>query len=885
MAKGLAVAETVRIARDVARGLAKAHERGVVHRDLKPDNVMLTEEGDVKILDFGIAKLWEPATPEDALADTAAPATMHGHVMGTPAYMSPEQARGESADARSDVFSFGAMFYELLTDCRPFTGEMNIAILYSVIHTDPVPPNQMNAEIPASLADVVMRCLAKDREKRYASGRELLAALDAHASGENAPPSDPRHVVPAEPTPAVDMPAPGSRRPDIVIRPSSAAAMSAEKTDLEATITPEALAAEVALLKEGPPRDLLVKQAERVATPPRKVPRWVVLLGILLVAIPIGLMANKRLSKRRDENGVSQSALASASGSAMSARSSSTPMLREHVLPGGASSKSWRAVWDVSPSGQETVFKTDDGELRSGPIMGGFRPLSLPPQVDSKTIERIWYSDERTLQLSTLTAATPGHPEASFLWTMRVDGTGAASRPTDPHLLLPAPGGRNALFTDESGSSVGDADGANRQPVNGVVGSSCFAWSPNGESFAYLDQRHGQWFLNYRASGGTPGTVVDSATYVSHVLGSLCALAFRDATRVVAARYSGPNDGEVTFVEYDVGKPGDHGREIGGFYNGAFDALKFRGDRMFARQTHLTQGVVAVPFEDAGANVDDVSVVAADASENLLLDVDRTGRLAFLSFGPEGNRINVAVDRANPRRVFSDDQVDLDARFASDGALIAIRAAVAEGGYECSLVRAQGENLTRKEEIRHWTGGPAIWGRRSECGRLACAAHANVCVLLSLGERGYLVTPFDPVTGAFRDRRATNIKASTFALSGDGQTLAGVDGTEMIFGSNSISTLDIATGVQHQTSPLVTPSLLQAISYTADDRGYLLSGMNEESDATSYQVITTDLAGQHARIIRAESDAWLAAPRASPDGKRVFFTRRRFNSELVVFEP
>jgi eukaryotic-like serine/threonine-protein kinase len=146
-------------------GLAFAHANSVVHRDLKPGNIHLTPSGHVKILDFGLARLG------------ASDMTKTGTVMGTPHYMSPEQVRGQKADARSDVFSLGSVFYELLCNHRPFEAESVHGVLLQILDHEPEPMRKWDAEVPAGLVEIVERALSKDAAKRYADAGEMLRAL------------------------------------------------------------------------------------------------------------------------------------------------------------------------------------------------------------------------------------------------------------------------------------------------------------------------------------------------------------------------------------------------------------------------------------------------------------------------------------------------------------------------------------------------------------------------------------------------------------------------------------------------------------------------------------------------------------------------------------
>jgi eukaryotic-like serine/threonine-protein kinase len=283
----------IAIVRQTAEALAHAHERGVLHRDIKPGNILIARDGRVKVTDFGIGR-FTTATTSDL--------TRTGQMIGSPAYMSPEQVRGESLDGRSDLFSLGVVLYELLTAVRPFPGESITTLVYQILHTEPRDPLELKASLPPATREVMARLLAKQPEKRPADAHAFQKELSRIESIQRESEMTRRAVAPAAMAvkPGAAQPAPPA--PPTVVSGSPAAA-----SDSPTASWPPPAAA-------GPP------------------PRRTSGLPILLLALAVLILAGVLLFRGRGERTV----VASAATPAPAMRATAAPAVPAETAPSPA---------------------------------------------------------------------------------------------------------------------------------------------------------------------------------------------------------------------------------------------------------------------------------------------------------------------------------------------------------------------------------------------------------------------------------------------------------------------------------------------------------------------------------------------------------------------
>ncbi|GAA1881811.1 Stk1 family PASTA domain-containing Ser/Thr kinase [Lapillicoccus jejuensis] len=274
-------AEAARVTEGVLSALAAAHRSGIVHRDVKPANVMLTDGGQVKVMDFGIAR---------ALADSAATMTQTQAVVGTAQYLSPEQAQGQHVDARSDLYSTGCLLYELLTGRPPFRGDSPVAVAFQHVTEPPQPPSTHRAGIDRPFDEVTVHALAKDRERRYPSAEQFRADLVAARTGRPVSEAATRSLSAAAPG---TRPTPGTT--DVataVVRPvHHGGAPGADPYGARPAPGPGAPAGDTALLD----RDRVVGRREPDRPRRRRSGTAVVLTLVAVLALVVGLVAAREL--------------------------------------------------------------------------------------------------------------------------------------------------------------------------------------------------------------------------------------------------------------------------------------------------------------------------------------------------------------------------------------------------------------------------------------------------------------------------------------------------------------------------------------------------------------------------------------------------------------
>jgi Tol biopolymer transport system component len=456
----LELPKALNIAIQIADALAAAHQAGIVHRDIKPENVMLRPDGYVKVLDFGLAKLTEHVTPSsDAETPTKRVKTGSGVIIGTVGYMSPEQARGKGVDARSDIFSLGAVIYEMVGGEKPFEGETPSDVLAAILKSEPPPLSELAPAVPPELVRIVSKSLCKDREQRYQVVRDLLIdlrslkeELDFQARLNHSDQADAVHAPMARPL-------------------KDSPADSSELKTAVSTFT-HSLSAEIKRHKTG----------------------TAVVASLLLVAIGAGIYGIWRLLNRgRAESGEAPQVL----------RTTQIPMATGLEIPA------------LSPDGNSIAYSSQmagAAEIFVKPLTPGAREIQLTSDRQGN-IEPAWSPDGKLIAF---------HSVHGGIWIIPASG-GIVRKLTDFGAWPAwSADGSSIAFQSESSimppstiwtvSSQGGTPIQITQMGQPAGGHSLPAWSPSGDYLvfvAYTGARQGELW-KVPAKGGEPKPVIKS---------------------------------------------------------------------------------------------------------------------------------------------------------------------------------------------------------------------------------------------------------------------------------------------------------------------------------------------------------------------------------------
>jgi eukaryotic-like serine/threonine-protein kinase len=360
----LTLAEALAILRQAAEGLDYAHRQGVIHRDIKPSNLMLTSDGRVKVADFGIAKL----------LDSTSDLTMSGSVVGSPHYLSPEQVRGDTLDGRTDIFSLGVMFYEMLCRQRPFDGQTLTTLVYQILHQEPTPIEARRSDLGPRVERLVRRMMHKDRDQRFATAGELAAEIAA-CERELAPELLARSIaMPAEVV-----------GPTVRLATDASTALRPPEPPTAPATPPVATA-----LRTPPPPSLAAPPSSATASPAPKGRLGLVLAGgaaaiVLLVVAGIGA---RNWAAGRDERGAAAAPARAADASVVerSAASGANPELPGPATPTAPAAPLESTAKPVAPPSERAAPPSEPTAVTA--VEGGLEPgrraaMTVPRQAAS----------------------------------------------------------------------------------------------------------------------------------------------------------------------------------------------------------------------------------------------------------------------------------------------------------------------------------------------------------------------------------------------------------------------------------------------------------------------------------------------------------------------
>jgi hypothetical protein len=839
---GLPLSEVIRVGRAIATGLSRAHEAGVIHRDLKPENVMLGDEEQVKILDFGLAKLRGEGPSKDAERF----ATQEGRIVGTPHYMSPEQAAGCPVDERSDLFSLGIVLFEMATGRRPFEGETAMLALVAITRDAPAPPSSLRPDLPPALGELILGCLEKDAASRPPSARAVAQALAGIGGASPGPPSIAPGRGRAAPAPAsiadalteLDVrSAPPSLRP---------AAKAAEEPATHAPtvyITPvEQRAANEA------------RAAERHRRDGRRG-----LVG-LAAALLVGAAALSMVDlATKDAAGPSPSGTEALSASATPA----APALRLRRLTSNPAEIDVDGGW-FSADRKSFVYTADNRVFRQALAGGAREPVAVNGVASARMVVALPGDD--------LLVAGAGADGLPGLWRVSARGGSTRIRDAFPHLFRPSPDGSLLAVEREDGLHVESLDGGESRRVRALDGGrgeriDAIAWSPDGRALAIavrpaLDQGAPALEIVDAASGGSV-EVLREARLMQ--VGATSTVAWLGAGRLLYALTHERDEDPGTSL-YTISLDAAHRitgepRRVHDFPGQSVHAHGYdpAARRLLVHAFGMQTDVLTAAISGGGRALGPLQRVTMDDRNDRPAGWLADGRVLFASDRAGGWDIFAARVGAEPEPLLAGPLWETWPVAAGD-ALLAFGIDPRSESGRCPVLRREPAGDVRLLFEARCETTFATSGRPPPAGAsVACFHHTPERCLLRQADERFTLIPFDARTG---ERAGPPFEVAipaasdaAWAISPDDHEIALTleGGRIAIAPLNGGAARTLTTGL----------SFVQYTTWDPTGSAVLVSGM--AADPT-FQLVRVERGGRVDRLLDSDT-RWISQPHVSPDGR------------------